>query len=100
MGIDTRIESESGALIRELSDPHSLLSCLIPVKTPGHCLPFIDPYGDTLFNQLQIPHLIDELHAVSKTCDEPSVRRHVEAVLELARTAQGQAHIYVRFVGD
>jgi hypothetical protein len=21
---------------------------------------FIDPYGDTLFNQLQIPHLIDE----------------------------------------
>jgi hypothetical protein len=63
MGINIRVQDERGGVIRELLDPKSLVPMLLP-EQDGHgsaCLRFIDRYGDTYFNQIQIPVLLDEL---------------------------------------
>lgn len=46
----------------ELPDTEAGLAALLALsvcKGPV-CLDFIDPYGHTVFNQLQLPHLVSE----------------------------------------
>jgi len=66
----------------------------------GHCLPFIDPYGDTMFNQLQLPHLIGELveHRI-KTSNE-ALSRTLYSLISYLQAAEERVHVYVRFIGD
>lgn len=59
------------------------------------CLRFVDPYGDTVFNQMQLPVLIDEVTAVAARCEhehERELLRRLVAFLEASR----DTHIYVR----
>ena len=72
MGIDACIETESGAQIDQLLDPENLFSLLLSAcdYESSLCLRFIDPYGDTTFNWLQMPFLITAIKsAVEKTSD-------------------------------
>lgn len=59
----------------------------------------IDPYGNTIFNQVQIPRFITELERRLEAFDPGPRRRSVERVLALARDCRG-AHKYLVFVGD
>ena len=101
MGIDIRVESENGVVKAQLDDPHDLTSQLLAdyndERSP--CLRWVDPYGDTVFNQLQLPHLIAELEAARSSATDAQVRAHAEAALTLVRRAK-QIHTYVRFFGD
>jgi hypothetical protein len=64
------------------------------------CLRFIDPYGDTTFNQLQIPHLAKELEQILASLPAGAVREHCEKVLLMARKAEGETHTYLKFYAD
>jgi len=102
MGIDVRIQDERGGLVRELLDPRSLLPRLLPQVNGNRsaCVRFIDPYGDTYFNQLQVPVLLAELKAVVSTCADKEAKAHGEAVIALVESANESMHTYVRFIGD
>ena len=102
MGIDVRIEDEQGRELATVLDPQNLVSQLLPSRQDSArvCLRFVDPYGDTTFNQLQLPDLIADLrHAVSQSSKE-AVRLHGEALIQLVRWTEGKVHTYVKFVGD
>lgn len=104
MGVDCRIEDEDGGVINELPDSQSLVAFL---PTPDHsamgetvCLRFIDEYGDTTFNQFQIPVLLEELHGAVLRCTNLEARAYGEKLAALVATAEGKMHTYVKFIGD
>ncbi len=102
MGINARIESETGEQIQELLDLHGLVEKLLPDfnDETSICLRFVDPYGDTTFNQGQLPVFIRELTSAIKAADEPDVKAHGQKLLGLAKKANGQVHTYLKFYGD
>ena len=102
MGIDVRIQNERGGVIRELPDPRSLLPRLLRQLSGKEsvCVRFIDPYGDTYFNQLQMPVLLRELRAVVDGCTDQDAKAHGEAVVALVESANERVHTYVLFTGD
>ena len=100
MGIDVRLETEQAEPIGETLHDHPrnyLAQALATAK--GSCTGLIDPYGNTLFNQLQLPVLIKDLEALAPTL--PShLAAHVHDVLNLLRPGLNQPHVYARFIGD
>ncbi len=69
MGINLRVESESGSILTEVNDPRDCLGRFLVMcelkKTV--CLRFIDPYGNTVFNCLQMPTIEAEIQtAISR----------------------------------
>jgi hypothetical protein len=64
------------------------------------CLRFIDPYGDTTFDQLQLPILLAELESLGadRELDEELVV--IRALLTFLEQARDQTHTYVKFIGD
>ena len=78
MGIDLRIEDEKGRPHHEVSDPKACVPRFLAMSdTQGTvCLQFIDPYGDTVFNRLQLEALHTE---VSTALPVLSVERLREA---------------------
>ena len=64
------------------------------------CLRFVDPYGDTVFNQLQIPVVLQDLRLLATTPlgkDQLSQIRGIEARIE---AYVQNPHFYLRFIGD
>jgi hypothetical protein len=68
---------------------------------PRHsaCVRFIDPYGDTVFNQLQLPVLIGEFEQMVKDSPNAELSGRLSSVVAFLAASQG-IHQYVRFVGD
>jgi len=102
MGIDLRLESESGEVQDEVLDDDNLTEKLLPdnddVTSP--CLRFVDRNGDTVFNQLQIPVLLRELETRLRGVRHPDVKSHGTALINLVKSAQDLDHIYIRFSGE
>jgi hypothetical protein len=102
MGIELVWEEENGTELARLGDPQSLLKGFLPSESALEfvCLRFVDPYGDTIFNTLQLPVLLQELRARASSMLEPPVAEHLSKAISLVANAQGHIHTYVRFVGD
>ena len=104
MGIDCRVEDEDGGFLNGLPDSQSLVAFLLTPhdSTVGEmvCLRFIDEYGDTTFNQLQIPLLLRELRGAVHRCTNLEARAHGAKLESLVATAEGEMHTYVKFIGD
>lgn len=102
MGIDVRHESERGELLSEVADPHGRTTLLIPTApdTDSRCLRFLDPYGDAVFNQLQLPFLISEVRRQVEKMSDVAAKEHADAILHLLEAARGETHTYVWFIGD
>lgn len=98
-----RWEDEDGNdLAVVLSPPGSRFELIIPETTvPDYpCLRYIDPYGDTTFNQLQMPQLLVDLERTLPRCTTPETQQHIEALVSLVRKASGVVHTYIKFYGD
>jgi hypothetical protein len=102
MGIDLRVESESGEVQDEVLDDNNLTEKLLPDQddAASPCLRFVDRDGDTVFNQLQLPILLKELEVRLRAVRGPDVMSHGTALLNLLKSAQDQEHTYVRFSGE
>jgi hypothetical protein len=102
MGIDVRVETESGEVQDEVLDDENLTEKLLPDRedATSPCLRFVDPFGDTLFNQIQIPLVVTELEKRLRGSSKPEVKEHCTAILKLVTATVGEEHTYVRFSGD
>jgi len=102
MGINIRLETENGEPIAEVVDPYGRTKALLPSYSDPDscCLRFVDRYGDAVFNQLQLPLLVSEVRRQHEKIQDRAIREHVEAILELLESAEGNVHTYVRFIGD
>ena len=75
MGINARIETEHGKCLAELLDPHNPLNWLLSLAALDStvCLQFINPYGDTVFNNVQMPVLQSEFSALASSLTEANL---------------------------
>ena len=101
MPLDIAIEDERGRRARIFDGPTSSLASLLPEANDPtfRCVGFIDPYGNTIFNQLQLPVLIAELEELSKRADVEQ-RATIDRLLEFASGILETPHWYLRFIGD
>jgi hypothetical protein len=77
----------------------SLLS-FFPNETDSqfHCLNRIDPYGDTIFNYLQVWDVRRELAMLKPTTDrERIIIAEIDALIDVCLS---RPHLYLKFFGD
>ena len=92
-------ETETGQLLAQF-DPNGL-DIRIVKATPSTslCLRFIDPYGDLVINQIQLPVLIGELQDFRASSTEPDLREHLDRLIRFLQDS-AEIHVYIRFAGD
>jgi hypothetical protein len=102
VGINVEIQHESGETIAEFLDPEGAITRLVVSQHENRhsiCLRFIDPYGDTTFNQQQLPHLIAEVESAIRAMSDQVVKLKVARLSDFLKTAINM-HTYVKFIGD
>lgn len=101
MGIDIRLEDRKGKLLEEVPDVDNLLSRLLPSwEDPSfQCLRNIDPWGDTVFNHLQMDQVISELQRVRLQASTEEERAFTDSIESMARRCQ-EENLYLKFLGD
>jgi hypothetical protein len=63
-------------------------------------LRFVDPYGDTLFNRLQIPLVLSELQLLKKSLENQEQQALVQQIESLCTICLDEPHRYLKFIGD
>lgn len=98
--IGLRRETENGQPLADFNKGNGIdLRIVTQAPESSVCLRFIDPYGDLVVNQLQLPVLISELQQMRATSREPDLRDHITEVLRFLEDSK-DVHTYVRFTGD
>lgn len=103
MGTDAARVNERHEAKQEVFDPRQCLTKLATSDWPISktlCLKFIDAWGDTVFNQVQVPVLLQELRVAEQHQADPEVKAHLGKVARLVERAVDQVHTYIKFVGD
>jgi hypothetical protein len=104
MGINVAWVDEEHEPKQEVYDPRQLLTHLAlsrwPELSTSVCLRFVLPWSDAVFNQAQIPELLEELRNEASESRDTEVRAHLEKVIRLVEQAVDQTHTYIKFIGD
>jgi hypothetical protein len=98
MGIDLRWEDERGKKLDEVADPRDYLGLALSLSDQKEtsCLRFIDPYGDTVFNQWQIPVLIAELQSLRAAITD----EHMQAFFEKRNKSRRLANVSSKVIEE
>ena len=97
MAIDVEWQDERGKQIARYNGPP--VDGRLPECAPSSsvCLRFINPYGDTTFNEAQVAVLEQELAAI----DAPDeIAGQARSLLAFVREVQDRMHRYLKFIGD
>lgn len=104
MGVEVAWITEGREQKQVVGDSYRTISRLAisrwPKLTETACLRFIDAFGDTIFNQAQLPVLCAEVKAELNFQNSPNDVAHLEKIIKLLETAIGKVHTYVIFIGD
>jgi hypothetical protein len=104
MGINVAWIDEDQRPMQEVFDPSNLISQLAMSRWPGLsgsvCLRFVDPCGDAVFNQAQIPELLRELRSEAFQPLDAQSRSQLEKVIDLVERSVNRTHTFIKFVGD
>jgi hypothetical protein len=102
MGLAVTVETEDGNRVAEVLDSANILHRLLPSHDDAtyHCLRYVDWYGDTVFNRLQMEAVLPELDRIRLGARESGERELVDRVKELAHRCQAEPHLYLKFYGD
>lgn len=80
---------------------HTRSGELLGQATAGTCcLRILDPRGDAVFNQQQLPVLLNELAAVYASLPDGELVAVGETLDAFLRQALNRPHMSVRFLGD
>lgn len=92
------MENENREEIESLSD--SFISSVLFDSNSRELfvlLKYLDPYGDTVFNHLQMNDLISDLIVLKKY--DP-INSSIDRIISLAKVCQETIHSYLVFYGD
>jgi hypothetical protein len=76
-----RRETERGEVIADFDTNGIDVRIVEQAPATSVCLRFIDPYGDTILNQMQLPTLISELEQLRESATEHDLRENIERML-------------------
>jgi hypothetical protein len=96
------VQTENAATLKETANLYVLDALLTrALQEPTYCcLRFVDPYGDTIFNQLQLPVLLKEWEHLTQLSSNDAERHAMQAVRDLLEYCLAEPHRYLRFYGD
>jgi hypothetical protein len=102
MPISVILTDEDGEEVERLDDVGNLLHRLLPSVDDGsyQYLRFIDWYGDTVFNQLQIEPFISEWARLEAAATAPEDKQLLSRISNLAKKCQAEPHLFLKFEGD
>lgn len=102
MGLSIALQNENGTPIDMVLDPKNHLHRLLPSHDDEsyQCLRFIDWYGHTVFNRLQMPIFLSEWQRVRAKVKSDEECDLIDRVEKLAHDCQCEPHLYLRFIGD
>ena len=104
MGVDVAWVDADHKPLQQVFDPKQNLTRLASSRWPTLsgtvCLRFIDPFGDAVFNQAQIPELVRELRQEILVVSDAQTRAHLETVVRLIEKSISKVHTYIKFIGD
>ena len=103
MSANIVIEDADGQQEAEIADPKGFFCKLLLRKwkeiQSTKTLQFVDPYGNTIFNQGQIPVFIQECKTLCDLAETEEVRI-IDAIIHLAEQAIDRPHMYIKIYGD
>lgn len=91
------LEDENKIIIESLNEEFSISDLSYLEGGKFKLLIYLDPYGDTIFNNLQIPDLISDLAILKE--DYPNMEL-INEVMVLAKKSLEIVHSYIVFYGD
>ncbi len=102
--VDVWLEDENGRVeeVADIKPPYTLGKLLHSVEAdPSYpYLGYIDPYGDTIFNRLQLKPFLEEWDRLYKKARTDEERIAMDRVKKLALKCLESVHTYLKFVGD
>jgi hypothetical protein len=101
------LRTDRGDTIRDLPDPFGGtfnasgdFDRLVP-NTNAILLRYVDQYGDTAFNHLQMEDLLRDLRRLTYRDDlKPTERRGLDRLRVMAERCRDESHLYLWFIGD
>ena len=100
MGLSVFWQDEEGAILERFDEPGFDLRILDLASPTRACLRFVDPYGDTVFNQMQVEELKVELRTACDVTDELSLQAAIRGLITFLDRCTGHVHTYVKVYGD
>lgn len=102
MAISLSVVTAKGQQLACLEDPDDRLSRVLPSPDDETfpLLRFVDPYGYTVFNRVQLEALESELDRLLYRSDDRPTHDLLASVVAMARRCREEPHLYLRFEGD
>lgn len=102
MGLFIILETETGNKVDSIGDPHNFLHRLLP--EPGDqsnsMLSWIDWYGNTSFNHLQMKRFLAEWDRLMGRAQDREVRELLSRIRDLAVRCSTERTYHLKFIGD
>jgi hypothetical protein len=84
-----------------VADGYGGLNRCLPIGDESFpLLRYVDPYGNVVFNHLQMQQLLEEINSLISGCSDQESKDLLENVRELAEKCRSSNHLYLRFRGD
>lgn len=110
MGIEVQVWSERRLMGWKNADPpeigeggltfESLYGPAVRGGEHFELLRYVDPYGKTVFNRLQIDTVLDEFRRLKPYARKPIDERTYDRLIHLAELVKREVHTYLVFIGD
>ncbi len=103
MPTSVRVCHAVGKVIGEpVGDRLGLLNKFLPSADDRswRCVCFIDVYGDTRFNRLQLDDVLEELERLRGRSPRPEWQDLLDQIRSLALLAQSRPMYFLEFIGD
>lgn len=102
MGLNIVVESEDGEVLEQVMDPKNILhrSFSRASEEQSTIIRYIDWYGETVFNRLQMEPFLQEWRHLLQTSLSNEERVLLETIERFAATVENDVHLYLRFSGD
>jgi len=94
------VETEKGERLQSMDEFHEILELVERAFTKLSILKWIDPYGDTTFNQVQIREVEQELSVLKEVAESSVEHSSLAKFEELVRFCRSGVHRYLKFYGD
>lgn len=101
MGIDTQLR-EHDEILAEIGDPQMVLSraARSSAFAQTRLLKYLEPWGDTMFNQAQADDLAADIADVTRANADPQLIQILSRLEPLIVRLSSQAHTCLWFIGD
>ena len=102
MGLFIALEKENGDKLQEVEDSKNILHRILPSQPNDayRLIQFIDWYGDTTFNRIQIDTLLNDLNILESNIRNKEEIELVQSIKIICTRCLDEPHLYVKFYGD